>query len=357
MSKAPTKSIGKAVAGAVRHAVGGSSTEWVRVRPYREGQAIPFVVSPAVDGLDLVTWARSNREYLDRLLGSHRALLFRGFHCDTAERFQAFVEATSRTGRLTYRDRTTPRTSKGDGIYTSTIHPADQRINLHNEGTYWTQWAFKIYFCSVKAAATGGETPIADVRHVHNRIAPGLRARFEQKGMMLVRNFNDGFGLPWQEVFQTDDAAEVEAYCRDNDIQLEWKDGGRLRTRQIRPAIRHHPVTGEAVWFNHAAFFHYTTLEPAVRDALLGEFGIEGLPYNTCYGDGSPIGDDEAAALREAYEAEKAMFPWEVGDIMLLDNMTVAHAREPYTGERETLAAMTEPVNGGGFLPHPPVGT
>jgi alpha-ketoglutarate-dependent taurine dioxygenase len=320
------------------------------VHAFRPGQAIPYVVEPAVDGLDLIEWAKANHDHVDRLLQEHRALLFRGFHCNTAERFQQFVEATSRTGRLTYRDRTTPRTSKGDGIYTSTIHPSDQRINPHNEGTYWLQWAFKIYFCAIKAAATGGETPIADVRNVYKRIDPALRQRFEEKQMMLVRNFNDGFGLPWQEVFQTEDAQEVETYCRENDIEFEWKDGGRLRTRQVRPAVRLHPVTGEPLWFNHAAFFHYTTLEPSVREALLKEFSVEGLPYNTCFGDGTPITPEEAGHLRAAYSAEVVMFPWEVGDVMILDNMTVAHAREPYTGDRETLAAMTEPVNAAGFV-------
>lgn len=351
MSKAVSKSVGKTVIGRVhRQSVGGRPEEWVRVTPYRDGQAIPHVVEPVVEGLDLVEWARASQERVEALLHAHRALLFRGFHCDTAERFQHFVEATSRTGRLAYRDRTTPRTSMGDGIYTSTIHPADQHINLHNEGTYWLQWPFKIYFCCTKAPVAGGATPIADVRNVYRRIDPALRDRFAEKQMMLVRNFNDGFGLPWQETFQTEDPAEVAAYCRENELEFEWKDGGRLRTRNVRPAIRHHPVTGEPVWFNHAAFFHYTTLEPPVRDALVSEFSVDGLPYNTCFGDGSPITPEEAEELRRAYLAEKIMFPYQVGDVMLLDNMSVAHAREPFTGEREVLVAMTEPVNGSGFI-------
>lgn len=346
-----TKTLGKKSIGAVRrHAVGGRPEDWVNVRQLDDAADIPWVVTPAIDGLDLIEWARGNSEHIDKLLAEHRALLFRGFDCNTAARFEQFVEATSKTGRLQYKDRTTPRTTKGDGIYTSTIHPADQRINLHNEGTYWKMWACKIYFCCITASETGGETPIADVRKVHDRIDPELRDRFVDKQMMLVRNFNDGFGLPWQEVFQTEDPQEVEAYCEDNGIDFTWRDGGRLRTRQVRPAVRHHPRTGEPLWFNHAAFFHYTTLEPSVRDSLLAEFSIEGLPYNTCYGDGSQISPEDAQQLRDAYAAEVTKFRWEAGDVMLLDNMSVAHAREPYTGDREILAAMTEPVDETGFL-------
>ena len=187
---------------------------------------------------------------------------------------------------------------------------------------------------------------IADVRNVYQRIDPAIKQRFEEKGWMLSRNFNDGFGLPWQEVFQTDSKENVEQYCRANDIQFEWKDKGRLRTRQVRPSARKHPTTGEMVWFNHAAFFHYTSLEDDIREALLSELGQNELPYNTFYGDGSPIEDEVAEHLRQIYEAETVMFPWHKGDIMLIDNMSMTHARQPYAGDREVIVAMTDAVSG-----------
>ena len=264
--------------------------------------------------------------------------------------FERFVMAASDGQRLEYRDRTTPRTTEGERIYTATVHPPDQRINLHNEGTYWTRWAQRLFFCCLTAPRRGGQTPIADVRRVHDRIDPAIRARFAEHGVMLVRNYNDGFGLRWQEVFQTEDRAEVERFCGDNDIAFEWKDGDRLRTRQVRPAVRRHPVTGEAVWFNHGAFYHHSTLDPGVRDAMLAEFGEQGLPYSTCYGDGAPIDAATAEHLRAAYEAEKTMFTWQEGDVMLLDNMSVAHAREPFEGDRLVLVAMTGRDRWRGYL-------
>ena len=180
------------------------------------------------------------------------------------------------------------------------------------------------------------------MRRVYGRIDPAIRERFIQKQMMLVRNYNDGFGLTWQEVFQTQAHSEVEDYCRKNRIEYEWKDGDRLKTRQVRPAVRKHPLTGEPVWFNHAAFFHVTSLEPSVQAALLSDFGEEGLPYNTYYGDGTSIEPAAIDQIRAAYADEQVAFAWRSGDIMLLDNMSVAHGREPYTGEREILVSMTE---------------
>lgn len=318
----------------------------VATAPMFEDHHLPLVVRPATDGVDLNGWAEANPDEIRQLLRRHRAVLLRGFGITRVEDFQRFVDLTSDGPALDYKDRSTPRETRGSKVYTSTVYPADQTIKPHNEGTYWLTWAMKLYFCCRVAATKGGETPIADVRRVCQRLSPELRQRFADRGMVLVRNYNDGFGLSWQEVFQTEDRAEVEDYCRANGIGFEWKNGDRLRTRQVRPAIRRHPETGEPVWFNHAAFFHITSLEADLRQALLDDFGEQGLPYNTYYGDGSRIDEDDIAEIHAAYREETIMFPWESGDVMILDNMCVAHARQPYEGEREVVVMMTEPYTG-----------
>ena len=270
----------------------------------------------------------------------------RGFELDGIDGFAAFVRATSDGEPLPYRDRSTPRTAYGKNVYCTTIFPPDQRIRLHNEGSYWVAWARKAFFGCITAPATGGATPIGDVHRVYCRIDPRIREEFARKGVMYVRNYNDGFSLPWHEVFQTEDRTEVERYCVANRIDFEWKSGDRLRTRAVRPAIRRHPWTGELLWFNHAAFFHTSALDATVREVMLAELGEENLPYRTCFGDGSSIPDDAAAQILQAYDAEEISFPWQEGDVHLIDNMRLAHAREPYTGDRLILVALTEAYSG-----------
>jgi alpha-ketoglutarate-dependent taurine dioxygenase len=304
--------------------------------------AIPLVIEPTVQQMDLIAWATSNQEIIDALLRQHRALLFRGFTITSATQFNQFVQATSQGELLSYRDRSSPRHEVGDKIYTSTDYPAQESIFLHNEGTYWLTYPLKIYFCCLTVAEQGGETPIADTQKILHRLSPQIRDRFTEKKVLYVRNYNDGFGLTWQTVFQTDDKAVVEDYCRRNAIEVEWKTGDRLRTRQIRDAIAQHPTTGELTWFNHAAFFHISTLEPAIRNALLAEFE-EDLPHNTYYGDGSAIELDVLDDIRDAYHRETVIFSWQAGDILLLNNMLVAHGRRPYTGTRKVVVGMAEP--------------
>ena len=321
---------------AKRRAVDLSSAKLVETGFISSQQTIPFVVKPLIDGLDITEWAQNNRDFVKTLLLQHRALLFRGFKVKTAQQFQQFAKVTSNGELLNYVDRSSPRTTVGEQVYTSTVYPPEYPILLHNELTYTIKYPLKIYFCSLKVAPCGGETPIADVRKVYQRIAQEVRNEFIEKKWMLVRNYNDGFGLPWQEVFQTDDKAKVEAYCRENSIKFCWKEGSRLQTSQIRQAVHYHPQTGEPIWFNHAAFFHHTN--------LLSEFNEQELPYNTYYGDGSAIDPSVIEHINQAYQQEKVIFSWQQGDILMLDNMSLAHGRESYKGERQVLLAMSEPI-------------
>lgn len=305
--------------------------------------ALPVVVKPCAEGLNLAAWALRSRDYIEALLGRHKAILFRGFDVAAGDGFEPFVMASSDAHLLEYRDRSSPRHEVSNRIYTSTDYPADQSIFLHNEGTYWLEWPLKIYFHCVTPAERGGETPIADCRRIFERIGEKIRGRFIEKQVLYIRNYNDGFGLNWQEVFQTTDKSVVDDYCKANDIQAEWKEGGRLRTRAVRPAVAVCPRSGEMTWFNHATFFHVSTLPPGVREPLLAEFREEDLPTNTYYGDGSAIEPSVLDELRDAYDQEKISFPWQKGDVLMLENMLVAHGREPYSGARRVLVAMAEP--------------
>jgi amino acid adenylation domain-containing protein len=308
------------------------------------GARLPLVLRPAAADVDLVAWAGANRELVEERLHTHGAILFRGFRLDSLSRFESFAAATS--GRLTaYGERSSPRTGLGGHVYTSTDHPADQHILLHNEQSYTLAWPMKLWFFCRRPAARGGRTPVADSRNVARRLA-GAGEALARRGVMYVRNYGDGLGLPWQEVFQTSERREVEEHCRRASIEVEWKDRGRLRTRQVRPAVRRHPRTGEFVWFNHALFFHVSSLpERAARESIIAGFGEEDLPYNTYYGDGAPIEPEVLDQIREAYRRETVGFDWRRGDVLMVDNMLVAHGREPFEGEREIAVVMGDPVS------------
>jgi alpha-ketoglutarate-dependent taurine dioxygenase len=161
---------------------------------------------------------------------------------------------------------------------------------------------------------------------------------------MFVRNYHDLPERRWQTVFQTESRAEVEAYCTESKVHCEWTPGNQLRTRRVLPAVMRHPVTGEHSWFNHVAFFHVTTLPPRIQSFIRSTYGEQDFPNNTYYGDGSPIDDDTIRALQDAYRSETVSFPWLKGDVLLVDNISTAHARNSFTGPRQILVSLANPI-------------
>jgi amino acid adenylation domain-containing protein len=309
------------------------------------GGELPLVVEPVVADVDLASWAQENLGWLSERLAEHGGVLLRGFSGHSLEGFREFVRAVSQD-TLHYNEPSTPRTQLAGQVYTSTEYPPEQQIRLHNELSYALSWPMKIFFYCKTAAKEGGETPLADSRQIYQAMDPEVRQRFAEKKVMYVRNFGSGFGLPWQAVFNTDDPRQVEAHCREHGIDFAWGENGFLRTRQVRPAVARHPRTGERVWFNQANVHHVANLPPSVRDPLLAVVEDRSYPLdmNACYGDGTPISLEDLEAVNRAYDAHTVAFPWQQGDILMLDNMLVAHGRAPFVGPRSIAVMMSEPV-------------
>ena len=201
------------------------------------------------------------------------------------------------------------------------------------------------FFC-VQPAVEGGETPLADSRRVFAQVDPEIRKEFIRKQVMYVRNYDDdALDLSWREVFQTDSRAEVENYCWKAGMKFQWNGKKQLRTSQVCQAVTEHPLTGEMVWFNHAMFFHVSSLESALFRSLTSGLKEVDLPFNVYHADGSAIDPIMLDEIREAYRQETVSFPWQKRDILMLDNMLVAHGRAPFHGPRKIAVAMSDPFD------------
>jgi alpha-ketoglutarate-dependent taurine dioxygenase len=307
------------------------------------GMSLPLVFEPAAEQVNLAGWGGANRSEVESAVLTHGAVLFRGFGIGSPGQFEDVVRAISGEP-LTYSERSSPRSQVSGRVYTSTDYPPSEPIFPHNEHSYAVTFPLHLYFYCQTPASSGGATPIADVRRVLRRLRPEILDQFERRKWAYVRNIGDGFGLPLDTVFQTSERTQIDEYCRRNAIEIEWKSPNRVRTRQRREATIRHPRTGETVWFNHATFFHVSTLDPVIREELLRQFGEDNLPNNTLYGDGGAIEPSVLDELRRAYLDELVRFTWQQGDVLLIDNVLTAHARDPYTGPRKVLVAMAEPI-------------
>jgi alpha-ketoglutarate-dependent taurine dioxygenase len=308
------------------------------------GQLLPLVLQPSLPGVNLVSWAANNKEYLGRELAKHGAILFRNFPVDSPAKFEAFACAVSADDELFDEYGDLPRENPGAKVYSSTPYPADKAILFHNESSHTHRWPMKIFFYCVKVAEKQGATPILDCRKTYQTIDPAIIQRMTEKKLMYVRNFIPGLDVSWQQFFQTTDKKRVEDYCRKSSIDFEWKSENHLTTRQICQAVARHPHTGEMLFFNQIQLHHISCLDPDVRASMLSMFREEDLPRNVYYGDGSPIEDSVVAEISAIYEQQAVRFQWQPGDVIVLDNMMVAHARDPFEGTRKILVAMADVV-------------
>ncbi|GAC1405956.1 MAG: TauD/TfdA family dioxygenase [Burkholderiaceae bacterium] len=281
---------------------------------------------------------QADRDAILAILQRDGAILFRGYDLINAEEFNVFVK-TLTPRLLEYAGGTSPRTRVKNNVYKSTEYPAEYEIAMHNEMSYHERWPDFVYFYCAVAPADRGETPIADSRKVLASLSPELVAAFEQGGVSYRRNLlasQTSFGS-WQRTFETEEPELVEEFCRERQIDFRWGEHGTLHTREARPALRTHPLTGERVWFNQAHMWHISNA-PGMGDAQ--DVDPDELPMTVTHIDGTPIAPAWLQEIRAAYRTHSMQFSWQPGDVLLMDNMLMAHGRRAFSGPREILVAM-----------------
>lgn len=308
------------------------------------GGRAPRVFEPASGDRDLASLISAYRAALEERLLEHGALLFRGFDVSSIGDFERIGDAVS-PRKLEYIYRSTPRTSIGKGVFTATEYPPEQEIALHCENSYQSDWPLKIAFCCLVAPRDGGQTPIADMRRVTAAIGGELLDRFESRRVRYVRHYRPHMDIPWEVVFQTSDRGEVAAFCELNSIDHDWLDAETLRTAHTNHGTARHPTTGERMFFNQAHLFHVSNLDAEVSTSLIDMFGRDRLPRNAYYGDGQEIPTQHLQVVRQAFREASIHFPWRAGDVLLLDNMQMAHGRHPFTGKRQVVASLLDPYS------------
>jgi len=317
-----------------------------RGSPSLDAFALEPVVTPGrppvveVSGNDSpADWVTRYRYDLQALVIRHGAVLVRGlgvYHVQEVSKVRerlmpdVMVETEAVARRRVY----------GDGVVSSSEWPADRAMVAHNELSYALEFPRLMLFVCLGEPVRGGVTTLADTSAVLEALPAELVSRFERVGWSVTRNYTDLVGLPWPEAFGTEDPVAVEEYCVRNGSRYEWFPDGSLYTSQRRSAIVKHPVTGSRCWFNQIALLNQWSLDETIRDYLMGDLGADRLPFNTTFGDGEPIDADTVRTITDVYQSVAVSEPWQRGDLLIVDNIRMAHGRESYEGDRSLAVVM-----------------
>jgi alpha-ketoglutarate-dependent taurine dioxygenase len=320
----------------------------------RDGDVFPPTIQCLEPPHDLPAWVTANRTVVDGLLREHGVVLLRGLSGINADSFEAVASSLSTRLYGDYGDL--PHERDTGHVYKSTPYPASESILFHHESSHMPQWPRRQFFCCIEAASSGGATPIVDGRKVYSALPENMRGHFASAGIRYVRNFTRWLDVSWQDMFGTDNAAEVEARCGAQGVSCEWLAENTLRTQQWAPAVVRHPETGEMVFFNQLLLHHTACLDKSVRETMAELFGEDEMafPRSASFGDGSPIPDTTVELINDLYKSLAHRFRWERGDVLVLDNMLVAHGRDPFRGSRKILVAMGDMTTRDEFAPKQP---
>jgi alpha-ketoglutarate-dependent taurine dioxygenase len=321
-------------------------------------ERLPLVLSPKrpIAQRDFLEQLQSERTQLRQRLLEHGGLLFRGCPVENANDFAAAIESLGLGTAVNYIGGDSPRTKITASVYTSTEAPAKLKIPLHNELSFVRHYPKHIYFFCEVAPAQHGETILGDARRVYHALDADVRARFIEKRLKYVSAYYGQSRLmdlvnslqpshkSWRDVFETRDRDEVERLCREHDFEFAWHDANWLTISQTRPAAMKHPETGESVWFSQAHLYDF-------NPRLLGAWRFVAAKlfyarrhtrmHEVFHADGSRIARTDLYQLMDTLDANTVAFPWQTGDMLVLDNVLSMHGRATFSGARRILAAMT----------------
>lgn len=329
---------------------------------------LPLVVLAGGDpSLDrLCGWLASHPDWVQEHLARHGAILFRGFAVSSPADFERLARAIDDELKNEYLG-TSPRDGLTDYVFSASELPPVFPIPQHCEMSFVKEPPRRVFFCCLlEPQPGGGETPLVDFRKVWRDMDPEVRRRFEQGGIRIVRNYAGPSGgsrfdlwklKRWDEMFLTTDKSVVEAKCREQGFEPVWTENEGLRLISTQPVFRDHPLTGERVWHNHTTTFHLSAapgeyrriydMRPTVKNFALWQFAraMVALQRSTrspdeqsmhcTYEDGREIPDADMEHVRDLVWRHLSVYPWKQGDVVAIDNNSVAHGRLPYAGPRK----------------------
>jgi alpha-ketoglutarate-dependent taurine dioxygenase len=306
------------------------------------GIQFPPILSPNPKAppfsLSLFTQAiKTDKTFLDSVLHKSGAILFRGFPVNTASDFNDVVEAFG-FEELPYVGGAAPRTNVVGRVFTANESPPDQKIPFHHEMAQVPEFPSKLFFFCEVEPGSGGETPIVLSHIIYEKMKerhPEFVERLEEHGLLYTRVLGEDddpsspIGRGWKSTFLTKDKSVAEQRAAKLGMKLEWVDDAVKTVMGPIPAIKFDKTRQHKIWFN-SMVAAYTGWEDARNDPVKA----------VTFGDGKPLPADIIYDCLKILEEECVAFPWQKGDVLLLDNLAILHSRRSFNPPRRILASL-----------------
>ena len=304
---------------------------------------------------DAQSWLAANRPALDALILEYGGIVLRDFPIASADDFDRFI-AEFPPYRRGYKGGAGPRGKITGNVMEATQLNEKMLILLHQEMAYTKAYPPRIAFHCHKPADIAGETLIADMREFDALIPAELREKLERLGSRTIRNcapsgarrtrVDDHLDKRgWDASFETDDRSDVEQQCKDLGLVPIWNEDDSLTLIADLPVFDRHPITGLRLYRSYLHSQSWLN-RPESREAIADMGREQKVQSQQFYGNGEPFPNKEADVLNRLFAQITRAWPWQKGDVMILDNFLVAHGRSPYSGTREVQVMLLDHPQG-----------
>lgn len=308
------------------------------------GLSFPLTIQASIEqsGLtqtDFHSWVRDHKDHIHEQLIKHGAVLLRGFPVESAEAFEQLLDQTDYQN-MPYIGGAAPRDQvTASRIVTANEAPASEKIPFHHEMAQVPTPPGYIFFYCDTAPSAGGSTSIlhsAEACEAFFSINPEFASKVKDLGVQYTRvmpletDTASPIGRSWRETFKAETKAEAEAAMSDAGMSWEWLPDNSVRTTTaILPAIRFDEETNREVFFNSlvAVYTGWDDDRNVAKKAVITS-------------DGAVLDEDVMQAMIAKMDELAVNFVWQPGDVLLINNHTVLHARQPFEGDRRILAAI-----------------
>lgn len=276
---------------------------------------------------------RKEKDWIQHELHESGALLFRGFEgMKSASDFNAFVDAFGWDEHI-YKGGA-PRNNVVGRVWTANEAPLHQDIFFHHEMALFKEFPSKIFFFCEIAPPEGGQTAIVRsdtvAREMESKF-PSFVQKLDREGILTCvpmpkeDNLQSHLGKSWQSQLQTNDPEEAQRKVEASGSKLVWMANGsaNIITGPLPATRTFEGYNDRKVWFNYIPAVVYNKSD---NELLSGDGSA--IP-SAVMEEGARVMNDECVEVK-----------WEAGDVLLIDNLAVMHARRPSKPPRRVLVAM-----------------
>ncbi|MBX9403192.1 TauD/TfdA family dioxygenase [Lysobacter sp. BMK333-48F3] len=286
----------------------------------------------------LAPWIRQNRQIIDDALWDDGYVLFRGFDVGGLDGFEESAASACDSLYKHYGDL--PLASASENVYFATPYPKHLEIQFHNEASHTHTWPSRQLFFCLEPAPEGGEWTLSDGRRVIERLPAQMLERFRELGLVYRRRFIRGLDASWEQFFKVGSLQELRDKISPTGHEIDAPSENDVTVSYRTHALLHIPERGTEAWFNQILLHHPDALPAEVDSLLRKHFQRDQFPRTVFFGDGSPIPAEWVRTIDRVLSECSVRIQTQTHDVLLVNNLLLAHGRLPYSGNRQIRVAL-----------------